>query len=132
VSGPIFLSEQAILDLHEDLIEAYGGPKGLDYPKVCSIAAYPRQAHAYAFPSPSIPALGARYAFAANRFHAFVDGNKRVALAALDLFLMQNGFELTSTQEENESVILALAAGAIDEENMIAWVERNCTPIEAG
>jgi len=106
-----FVSEQAILDLHEDLLALFGGPGGHDYAKVCSIAAYPLQKLACSNPPPSIPALAAQYAFAAAKFHAFTDGNKRLALALMDLFLIQNEYELVSKSDDNVEAILALASG---------------------
>lgn len=129
MSGPIFISEQAIIDLHDDLLEAHGGPHGMDYAKVCSVAAFPRQRHAYENPMPSVPDLAALYAFAASSFHAFTDGNKRVALALLDLFLMQNGFELTADQQDAEETILALARNEIGEADIVAWVNDHCSPM---
>ena len=122
---PIFLSEQTLIDLHDDLLEAHGGLPGLRQELVDSIAAYPRQKFAYGDPTPGITELGAAYAFAANKFHAFTDGNKRVSLAAMEIFLIENGFELTSSDAETLDVILSLAAGEIGEEDMAAWVGSN-------
>jgi death-on-curing protein len=125
LAGPYFISEQAILDLHDDLLDTYGGPAGFDYAKVCSVAAYPQQKFYYDRPRPTIPQLGAAYAFAAARFHAFTDGNKRIALALMDLFLMQNGYWLVSSSDENVEIMLALAKNEICEEDFVGWVEAN-------
>ncbi|MEO8670050.1 MAG: type II toxin-antitoxin system death-on-curing family toxin [Tahibacter sp.] len=124
--GPVFLSEDAILALHEDLAAEHGTRVGHQLELVQSVAAYPRQKYSWAEPVPSIPELAAALGFAAAKFHAFLDGNKRVALAAMDLFLGQNEFELTSSQWENVEVILALAAGEIGEDDLIRWVVDNC------
>ena len=128
MTGPLFFSEQAILDLHEDLLEAHGGPPGINANLVASVAAFAEQRYYYQLPKPDIPQLAGAYAFAAATFHAFTDGNKRVALALVDLFLMQNGYELTSSDEENEAVILDLARGAIDLEDVMDWVAGNSSP----
>lgn len=123
--APDFVNEQTILALHEDLLAAFGGPPGYNPALVDSIAAYPLQKHAYQIPPPDIQELAAYYAFAAAKFHAFTDGNKRVSLALMELFLMLNGFELLSPDDENEEIILALARGDVTEAEMVAWVRDN-------
>jgi death on curing protein len=129
LTDPDFISEQAILALHEDLLAAFGGPSGWNAALVDSIAAYPLQKYAYLVPPPDVQELAAYYAFAAAKFHAFTDGNKRVSLALMELFLMLNGFELLSPDEENEEIILALARGDISEDEMVAWVRDNSAPM---
>jgi death-on-curing protein len=129
MSDPIFLSEQSIIDLHDDLIAEHGGLNGCNTQKVASVAAYPQQKYWYASPIPGVQRLGASYAFAATKFHAFNDGNKRVALASLDLFLLQNGYELVSSPDENIDVITSLAAAEIGEEDIEAWVQENSVPL---
>lgn len=122
---PVFIGEESILALHEDLIQAHGGLWGEDRNLVGSVAGYPLQRYHYEHPPPDIPTLGAYYALAAAQFHAFRDGNKRVALALLDMFLLSNGYELTSSPTENEEVMLELASGNIGEEDLVNWVKDN-------
>lgn len=66
-------------------------------------------------------ALG--YSLALN--HPFIDGNKRVAHAALETFLVLNGRELEAGVDDAERTILALAAGALTREQFVAWVTRH-------
>ena len=54
--------------------------------------------------------------------HPFVDGNKRVGHAAMETFLMVNGFELNAGVDESEATILMLAAGEIERDDFTAWV----------
>jgi death-on-curing protein len=123
---PLFITEQTLLDLHDELLDRFGGPLGFDFTKVCSIAAYPQQKFAYEVSYRDIQALAGALAFAvAKEFHAFTDGNKRTALAAMALFLLQNDFELTASNNEARDVILELAAGAIGEEDIVQWVRDN-------
>ena len=58
------------------------------------------------------------------RNHAFVDGNKRTAFAALVVFLVKNGVDLDLPQPETVQVILELAAGKLDETELAKWVGR--------
>lgn len=54
--------------------------------------------------------------------HPFVDGNKRVGHAAMETFLVLNGCELRAGVDEQEQVILAVAAGTTRREDFAAWV----------
>jgi len=54
--------------------------------------------HAHAESPPTLPRLAAAYGFALARGHCFPDGNKRVALAIIDVFLRMNGMELTADE----------------------------------
>ena len=49
--------------------------------------------------------------FSLIKNHLFVDGNKRVGHAALEVMLMLNGNELTASKESTEAVVLAVASG---------------------
>jgi death-on-curing protein len=53
--------------------------------------------------------------------HPFVDGNKRVGHAAAETFLMLNGFEIEADVDEQERIILNLAAGRATREELTAW-----------
>ena len=123
---PYFLDEQTIVALHKQAIDRYGGLEGFDQQKIESIAAYPRHKHAYDSDCRDVPGLAGALAFAiAKEFHAFNDGNKRTALAAMAVFLVENEFMLTADSDEAEEVIESLAAGAIGLEDMLGWVREN-------
>ncbi len=76
-------------------------------------------------PTVSIYRLAAAYGFGFARNHCFVDGNKRVALNAIDIFLMCNGVEFEPNEAEAVVMIRAVAAGDIDEEALANWIESN-------
>ena len=84
--------------------------------------ARPRQAYALAKPKPSLARLAAAYACGIARGHCFPDGNKRLALAILDVFLQLNGSELEAAEPETADVIRALAAGELSQEELAAWI----------
>ena len=56
--------------------------------------------------------------------HAFVDGNRRVAIAAAELFLLANGYRLTADDRALEELTLAAAASHIDIEEIRIWFEQ--------
>ncbi|GIW83435.1 MAG: hypothetical protein KatS3mg105_5242 [Gemmatales bacterium] len=62
--------------------------------------------------------------------HPFVDGNKRIGHAAMETFLVMNGFELTADVDDSESVILRLAAGELERIPFTEWVIQHVTEVE--
>jgi death-on-curing protein len=54
--------------------------------------------------------------------HPFVDGNKRIAHAAMAVFLELNGFSIEASVAEQERLMLDLAAGDVTREALTAWL----------
>ena len=61
--------------------------------------------------------------------HPFVDGNKRVGHAALEVFLVLNGFELAVAVDESERAILDVAVGSMAHEAFVAWIASHLAPV---
>ncbi len=57
----------------------------------------------------------------------FLDGNKRTAFVAMELFLMKNGRLLAASNEDAVVTFLHLAAGEIAEDDLLAWILPNLT-----
>jgi death on curing protein len=75
--------------------------------------------------------LAAAYGFGLARGHCFPDGNKRVALATMDVFLQLNGYELTAADSpETVATIRALAAGELTESELGVWITANYKPLD--
>lgn len=127
MSGPRWLRLEVVLAVHEQQIAEHGGLTGLrDRGLLESALARPQQKASYG--EPDLAELAAAYAFGIARNHPFVDGNKRVAFVALELFLRLNGLELVADDTTCLAVMLDLAAGAIDEEALAAWVRAHTRP----
>jgi death-on-curing protein len=60
--------------------------------------------------------------------HPFVDGNKRAGHAAMETFLVLNSYELNAPVEEQERVMLDLAAGELSRDNFLDWVRTHAVP----
>lgn len=121
MSDPRWLRLEVVLAVHEQQIAEHGGAPGLrDRGMLESALARPQQKAAYG--EPDLANLAAAYAFGIARNHPFVDGNKRVAFVALELFLRINGFELVADDRACLAVMLDLAAGELEEEALAAWV----------
>jgi death-on-curing protein len=57
--------------------------------------------------------------------HPFVDGNKRIGHAAMEVFLVLNGFALDASVDEQERVVLAVASGGLSREDFTEWVQQH-------
>ena len=71
---------------------------------------------------PSIHEKAAALLHSVARNHALVDGNKRLALGATIAFYGMNGMRLTFTNDEAHDLIVAVAAGELDDVPLIAEV----------
>jgi len=120
IDEPSWLDLDDVLQLHSRQIEKYGGARGIrDFGALDSTLARPRNLIAYE--SPDIFDLAASYAFGLARSHCFTDGNKRVALEAAVVFLLDNGYLVTRTTNEAVDVMLRVAAGDMKEPELAAW-----------
>ncbi|MBN8889649.1 MAG: death-on-curing protein [Acetobacteraceae bacterium SCN 69-10] len=123
----IWLGRALILAIHDEQIARHGGMPGLrDEGLLESALARPLNRAGYA--EPDIAELGAFYTLGIARNHLFVDGNKRVAFAALFTFLALNGMEFEPPEVEATMTILSMAAGETDDDAFIAWVRRHAAP----
>src|SRR5687767_4957037 len=117
-----FLSLAEVLDLHRRVIELAGGASGVrDLGALESALAQPRMTFGGEDLYPTLAAKGVALAFSLILNHPFVDGNKRVGHAALETFLVLNGYEIEAPVEESERVVLAVAAGEMEREALLAW-----------
>lgn len=106
---------------HDEQLAEHGGGAGTrDEGLLESAVARARNLAAYG--EPDLADLAAAYGFGIARNHPFVDGNKRTALVAIELFLLLNGSELRATDADCVLTILDLAAGKLDEEGLTAWI----------
>lgn len=126
---PIWVPLRAVIAIQGELIAEHGGLMGPPRPGDLEAAlGRPANLHAYAEPAPSLPRLAAAYGFALARGHCFPDGNKRVALAIIDVFLRMNGLELTADEMDAVDTIQSLAAGDLSEEQLAEWIASHSTP----
>ena len=105
-----------------DLVRAHGGLLGLrDEHGLEAALARPRQRLAYT-PEANACELAAAYGHGLAASHPFHDGNKRIAFVTMAVFLELNGVELAATEADVVTVMLALAAGELDEDGLAKWL----------
>lgn len=111
------------LALHDRQLAEHGGRAGVrDEALLESALARPQQLFSYGDPPPDLAALAASLAFGLARNHPFVDGNKRTAAVACELFLALNDAILEATNVELYPVYLALAEGSLSETEFADWL----------
>jgi death-on-curing protein len=124
VKGVKWLDARTIRAIHLELLAEHGGLPGLrDEGLLESALARPKNLMAYG--TPSLHQLAASYGFGLAKNHPFLDGNKRIALVAMAVFLDINRYELVASQPDAVNTILALAAGGLNEEQLAVWIESN-------
>ena len=115
--------------IHSDLIEHYGGRYGLrDLGLLESAVARPQQLANYQ-PESSVAQLASVLGWGLLKNHAFLDGNKRIALAAMITFLRLNGHHLTCSEVEETAMVLRAAASELTETDWTAWVRKVVAPL---
>ena len=121
-----YLRLEQVLRIHERVIERSGGhPAIIDRGLIESAVAQPRQSFGGEPLYRTLHAKAAALAFSLCKNHGFQDGNKRTAHAAMEMFLLRNGWEIRSPVDEQESVFLAVAAGSMGRDRFTTWVGRN-------
>ncbi len=119
---PRWLGRLIVDEAHFRQIREHGGVHGLrDENALEAALARPQQRWHYDSEA-RLSDLAAAYAHGLARNHAYVDGNKRIALVVMVAFLERNGIELTATNDEAAATMLALAAGALSENALAAWI----------
>lgn len=117
----VWIDAAVILAVHEEQLAEHGGGAGVrDAGLMDSALARPVNLAAYG--DPDVAELAAAYGFGLARNHPFVDGNKRTAFVAVELFLALNGWALAATDADCVLTMLALAAGDLDEPGFADWL----------
>ena len=121
---PFWLTREMIIAIHDEQLAIHGGASGLrDEGMLASALDRPRNKLIYE--QAELPELAAAYAFGMARNRPFVEGNKRTSLLALYTFLGVNGIDYIVPEAEAAAIVLALAAGEVDEEGLTRWIRDN-------
>ena len=122
----IKISQDKVLLLHKLITEKTGGD-----PNVRDIGLL-NSALESAFASfggqelyPTKHEKGARLGFSLISNHAFVDGNKRIGMYVLLIFLEINGIKLRPTNAEVARIGLAVASGEMKYQELLDWILEN-------
>jgi death-on-curing protein len=125
-----WLDLEQLFGIHAQAILRSGGSSGVrDRGALESALAQPMQTYGGTDLYPSLLDKAAALGFFLVRNHPFVDGNKRIGHAALEIVLQMNGFEILAHEQEQESIILTLAAGELSSDAFTQWVKSVVVPL---
>jgi death-on-curing protein len=120
-----------VIALHQAIIDSSGGATGIrEFNGLESALAQPRASFGGADLHPTLPAKASALGYSLALNHPFLDGNKRIAHAAMEVFLILNGFEIVAETDEQERLMLEVAAGNLDRQRLEAWLTRHIKPVE--
>lgn len=123
-----YLRLHEVLELYRRIIEQSGGSIGIQNLNALESAlAQPRMTFGGKDLYPSVVEKAAVLAFSLLQNHPFLDGNKRVGHAAMETFLLLNHFEIAAPPDEQEKVILQVAAGELGRVGFTAWLGSHIT-----
>jgi death-on-curing protein len=122
----IFLRKDEVLRLHDRSIDEFGGLAGVRDESGFESALIAAE-NRYHYEGLGVAACAATYLFHLVKAHAFLDGNKRVAVAAAEVFIEVNGGRLTASDDAYFELVLSVAAGELSRDDVEEWFARHVT-----
>lgn len=108
-----------MLEIHRDQIDRYGGSRGLRSAELlASAVAVPRAGVEGAYLHQDLADMASALLFHLVKNHPFVDGNKRVGLAAASVFVELNGGHLDVRPDEAVATVVGVAEGHVSKQEL--------------
>jgi death on curing protein len=121
-----YLSLQEVISLHSLLIAQSGGSSGLrDRGGLESAVAQPEASFGGEELYPDLASKTAALGHSLIQNHPFVDGNKRIGHAAMEVFLLLNGHEIVASVDEQEQIIIEVASGKVSRIELGEWLREH-------
>ena len=125
---PKWLTAQLVQAIHTQAVAEFGGSHGVrDMGLLESALDRPRNLYAYG-DEPTLFDLAAAYCTGIVKNHPFIDGNKRTGDLTARAFLFRNEYLFEPDETDEVNIIVALAAGEIEEDALARWISDNSTP----
>lgn len=121
-----YLSLEQVLFIHQQMLEKYGGSEGVRDQNLLEFSIVKPRISAFGeevYPTLFLKLAALLHAIIRN--HAFVDGNKRTAFGAMHLMLLKNGYDLTSSTDQEVQMCLDAATGKLTVEEIANWIENH-------
>ncbi|MGB4440638.1 MAG: type II toxin-antitoxin system death-on-curing family toxin [Coriobacteriia bacterium] len=128
-AGPRFLSVEEVLELHEQLVQRFGGSHGLrDLGMLESAVAMPQAGFGDSYLHDDVFEMAAAYLFHIVMNHPFIDGNKRAGTHAALVFLADNGYAIELSQDEKYDLVIGICEGTVTKKQLAAAFRDNSAP----
>jgi death on curing protein len=123
-----FLTVAEIYQMQYLLIERFGGMHGVRDRNAVEAAVFRPQTGYYN----SMEEEAAALMESLGNNHGFIDGNKRIAFTAADVFLSRNGFFLDVTANEGyEFINGSMERREFRFTQILAWIQRHRKPLRS-
>jgi death-on-curing protein len=128
-----YLKLNEVLDIHRHLLEQSGGLAGIrDFGALESALAQPKMTFEGEDLYPTLIDKAVALVYSLINNHPFVDGNKRIGHAAMEIFLVLNGFEIEASVDEQEQIIVGVASGNVKREALKEWLALHIVSLDQG
>ena len=125
-----YLTLGEVVELHRRVLQVGGGAPGIrDLGALDSTVAQPKVTFGGVDLYPTVLEKATALCFSLVQNHPFADGNKRVGHAAMETFLVLNGNEIAAAVDDQERLMLDLAAGRIDRAHLTDWLRHHLKPL---
>jgi death-on-curing protein len=123
----VWIDPNVLYAVHDEQLAEHGGSAGVRDGGLFE-SALARPVNLAHYGEPDAADLAAAYGFGIARNHPFIDGNKRTAFVAVELFLALNGWDLLASDADCIVTMLGVAAGDLDELAFAAWLRSHIAP----
>jgi len=121
-----YLTINEALEIHNRVIEQSGGAKGIrDLGVLESALAQPKMTFGGEDLYPTVVEKASALGFSLIQNHPFIDGNKRIGHAAMEIFLVLSGYQINSNTDEQFGVIMKTAASEMKREDFTEWLRKH-------
>jgi death-on-curing protein len=121
-----YLTVEEVLGIHARVVETSGGSQGIrEMGGLESAVAQPQMTFGGVDLYEGVARKASALAHSLISNHPFVDGNKRVGHAAMEVMLMLNGYEISASVDEQERIVLAVASGTLSRDDFADWVDQH-------
>ena len=118
-----YINLSEVFELHRRIIRESGGATGLrDLNGLEAAVAQPRMTFGGSDLYPTLNEKAASLCHSIVHNHPFIDGNKRVGHAAMEVMLVVNGYEIHASDDDQERIILGLASGDVSRDELVEWL----------
>jgi len=124
------ISSEQVIQIHEILIDKFGGARGIRHIALLESAlSRPYQTFdgIELYENQFQKAAAIIQSLLIN--HPFIDGNKRIGYVIMRLFLLEQGWDLNTSQDEKYQFVIQIAEGKMEFNAIVEWIISNAIKV---